>query len=217
MSDVFVSYARPDEPQAKRVAEALRALGHRVWRDDELPAHRPYSEVIEERLSSAKAVVVLWSPESVVSRWVRAEATVADHNNTLLPVTIKPCRRPVIFELTQTADLSRWKGNRKDPAWRALGDALMQPRDRGRRGEPFERAVDGELAAAERAGCCALASDVDTIVGTRRRHPAKPRREFLSALRGERGGAGYARGGDRHCHDVLSQCHSHSSGGVVAA
>jgi adenylate cyclase len=60
MSDVFVSYARSDEPQAKRVAEALRALGYDVWRDDELPAHRAYSEVIEERLKSARAVVVLW-------------------------------------------------------------------------------------------------------------------------------------------------------------
>ena len=40
MTDVFVSYARPDEPQAKRVADALLVLGFRVWRDDELPAHR---------------------------------------------------------------------------------------------------------------------------------------------------------------------------------
>ena len=59
MSDVFVSYARCDEPQAERVAEALRALGYGVWRDDELPAHRAYADVIEERLKSAKAVVVL--------------------------------------------------------------------------------------------------------------------------------------------------------------
>ena len=74
MSQVFVSYARQDEPQAKRVAEALRSLGYSVWRDDELPAHRPYSEVIEERLKSAKAVLVLWSAAASGSQWVRAEA-----------------------------------------------------------------------------------------------------------------------------------------------
>jgi adenylate cyclase len=51
MSDVFVSYARPDEPQAKRVAEALHAAGYSAWRDDQLPAHRAYGEVIEERPS----------------------------------------------------------------------------------------------------------------------------------------------------------------------
>ena len=30
MADVFVSYARIDEPQAERVAEALRADGYRA-------------------------------------------------------------------------------------------------------------------------------------------------------------------------------------------
>ena len=58
---VFVSYARSSEGQANRLAEALRGAGYSVWRDDELPAHRSYAEVIEERLKSAKAVVVLWS------------------------------------------------------------------------------------------------------------------------------------------------------------
>lgn len=46
MSDVFISYARPTEKQARMVAEALRAQGYSVWRDDELPAHRAYAEVI---------------------------------------------------------------------------------------------------------------------------------------------------------------------------
>ena len=50
MSDVFISYARSTAPQAQQIAEALRALGYGVWRDDDLPPHRPYSEVIEERL-----------------------------------------------------------------------------------------------------------------------------------------------------------------------
>ena len=68
MSDVFVSYARPDELHAKNVAEALRADGYRVWRDEDLPAHRPYAEVIEERLKGSKAVVVLWSAEAAKSQ-----------------------------------------------------------------------------------------------------------------------------------------------------
>ena len=62
--------------QAHRVAEALRALGYGVWRDDELTAHRAYAEVIEERLKAAKAVVVIWSAEAAKSEWVRSEAIV---------------------------------------------------------------------------------------------------------------------------------------------
>ena len=77
MSDIFISYARPDEPIAKRVADALNAAGYRAWRDDELPAHRPYADVIQERLTSAGAVVVLWSADAAKSQWVRAEADAA--------------------------------------------------------------------------------------------------------------------------------------------
>lgn len=74
-------------------------------------------------MRSAKAVIVLWSPRSVESRWVRAEATIADRNQTLMPVTIEPCERPVMFELTQSADLTGWSGASDYPAWQAfLGD-----------------------------------------------------------------------------------------------
>jgi adenylate cyclase len=74
VSDVFISYARSTEREARRVADALRALGYGVWRDDELPAHRSYADVIEERLEKAKAVVVLWSKEATKSEWVQSEA-----------------------------------------------------------------------------------------------------------------------------------------------
>ena len=77
MSDIFISYARPNEPQARLAGEALRTLGYNVWRDDELPAHRAYSEVIEERIKAAKAVLVLWSADAARSQWVRAEADAA--------------------------------------------------------------------------------------------------------------------------------------------
>ena len=70
MSDIFISYARSTARQAEQVEEALRSLGYSVWRDDELPAHRSYAEVIDERLRSAKAVVVIWSAEAAKSQWV---------------------------------------------------------------------------------------------------------------------------------------------------
>jgi adenylate cyclase len=124
MSDVFVSYARPDEPQAKRVAEALRALGHNVWRDDELPAHRPYSEVIEERLSSAKAVVVLWSAEAARSQWVRAEADTARNSGTLVQAVLDGTIPPLPFNQIQCADLSSWKGSSDDPGWKKLAASV---------------------------------------------------------------------------------------------
>ena len=91
-----------------------------MWWDQTLKSGEAYDEVTENALRSAKAVVVLWSPRSVISRWVRAEATIADRNKTLVPVMIEPCERPIMFELTQTAELSHWTGDREDKVWRAL-------------------------------------------------------------------------------------------------
>lgn len=59
---------------------------------------------------------MLWSKKSAVSRWVRAEATLANRNRTLVPAMIELCDRPIMFELTQTADLTRWNGDSADRA-----------------------------------------------------------------------------------------------------
>jgi TolB-like protein len=115
--DIFISYARNDAETARRFADAFRAEGLDVWWDNALQAGEVFDEAIEQALRAAKAVVVLWSPDAVASRWVRAEATLADRNRTLVPALIAPCSLPIVFELTQTPDLSCWKGNRKDVAW----------------------------------------------------------------------------------------------------
>jgi adenylate cyclase len=120
MADVFISYAREDADVAGRFAEAFQAAGLSVWWDDALRSGEAFDESIERALRDARAVVVLWSPRSAASRWVRAEATQADRSRTLVPVTIEPCQRPIIFELTHTADLTHWQGNADDRAWRGL-------------------------------------------------------------------------------------------------
>ena len=74
MSDVFISYARSTEAQARQIGEGLRALGYRVWRDDEIPAHRKYADVIEEWLNTAKAGGGLVHRCGRASEWVRSEA-----------------------------------------------------------------------------------------------------------------------------------------------
>jgi adenylate cyclase len=124
MPDVFISYARSDEDQAKSVADALRSSGYAVWRDDELPAHRAYADVIEERLRAALAVVVLWSVGSVKSQWVRAEAEAARSAGTLVQVTIDGVIPPLPFNQIQCADLKGWDGKSETPGWIKLQDSV---------------------------------------------------------------------------------------------
>ncbi len=57
---------------------------------------------------------------SVVSRWVRSEATLADRNRTLVPAMIEACERPIMFELTQTPELAHWQGAPEDKAWQSF-------------------------------------------------------------------------------------------------
>ena len=118
--DIFLSYSREDRSAARHIAESFGAEGLNVWWDAALQSGQTFDEVIEQRLKEAKAVVVLWSPRSVTSRWVRAEATLADRRNKLVPAIIEPCDRPIAFELTHTADLSEWSGDASDPRWLAF-------------------------------------------------------------------------------------------------
>ncbi len=120
LPDVFVSYSREDQLVARRFAEGFEREGLSVWWDQSLNPGEAFDQVTERALDDAKAVVVLWSKASVNSRWVRAEATQANANNRLLPVMIEACRRPIMFELTHTSDLSRWEGSTDDPAWQSF-------------------------------------------------------------------------------------------------
>jgi adenylate cyclase len=153
MADIFVSYGRSTETQAKQVADALRESGYSVWRDDELPAHRAYSDVIEERLRSAKAVVVLWSAEAARSQWVRAEADIAREAGTLVQVTVDGILPPIPFSQIQCADLNGWSEDSDSPGWQKVlsSIALLV-------GNPAESGIRAErkAAPARRVAICVL-------------------------------------------------------------
>jgi predicted ATPase len=152
MSDVFISYARSSEAVAQKVADALRALGYGVWRDDELPAHRPYGEVIEERLKASKAVVVVWSAEALKSHWVRAEADAARERGTLAQLTVDGATPPMPFNQIQCADMTGWSGDEAHPGWRKVVASVHELAGGGAPGtpalsDPFTRraAIRGNL------------------------------------------------------------------------
>ena len=143
MADVFVSYAREDEPQATRVADALRGEGYEVWRDNELPAHKSYADVIEERLKSAKAVVVLWSAEAAKSQWVRAEADAAREMGRLVQTNVDGTVPPMPFNQIQCADLKDWDGRPEHEGWRKVQASVAELAGKSKQPEPSKRARQG--------------------------------------------------------------------------
>ncbi len=120
MSDVFISHAQSTIELTRQIAEALRALGHDVWWDDELLLHQKFSRVINENVRKAKAVVVLWSSDAIESEWVPAEADVARQAGTLVQLSVDGAVPPIPFNHTQYADMTGWRGDLAAPAWRKL-------------------------------------------------------------------------------------------------
>lgn len=148
--DIFISYCREERPVARRFAECFAEEGFSVWWDAQLHSGETFDEVIERELRAAKAVVVLWSPRSVASRWVRAEATLADRDNKLVPIIIEPCNRPIIFELTHAAELSEWAGDTSEASYQTLIRDLRRMVGKTKDAEAAATAA-AETAAAETA------------------------------------------------------------------
>lgn len=111
MADVFVSYASEDRETARKLAGILESYGYSVWWDRKIIAGQTYDQVIERELEAARAVVVLWSKNSVTSEWVKNEAAVAAERGVLVPALIENVKLPLEFRRRQTVDLAGWDGD----------------------------------------------------------------------------------------------------------
>jgi hypothetical protein len=112
MADVFISYRKADRPKAEALANALKVENLDVWWDVALETGETFDEKIQSVLEKCKAVIVIWSKESVKSDWVRAESSIGRERGILVPVMIQPVNIPVPFNLLHTADLIGWHGDR---------------------------------------------------------------------------------------------------------
>ena len=111
MSEIFISYARADKEKAELLANAFSQKGWSVWWDREIPPGKSFDETIENALSSARCVVVLWSKNSVSSRWVKTEAAEGAERGILVPALIENVKIPLEFKRIEAADLADWRGD----------------------------------------------------------------------------------------------------------
>jgi hypothetical protein len=111
MSDIFISYARADKDRAELLAEAFSRQGWSVWWDREIPPGKSFDETIENALTSARCVIVLWSKDSVSSRWVKTEAAEGAARGILVPALIDKIQIPLEFKRIEAADLCDWQGD----------------------------------------------------------------------------------------------------------
>jgi hypothetical protein len=120
MSDVFLSYSHKDTDIVRDLVRFVEAEGFSVWWDHTIPPGKTWDDVIARGIREAKACIIVWSPDSVVSDWVKEEATLAKEGGKYLPIQVGTDQPPMGFRRIQAANLSQWKGNAQDPQWRLL-------------------------------------------------------------------------------------------------
>jgi hypothetical protein len=149
MSDIFVSYKREDRDLVEPLARALEGEGFSVWWDPELPIGQSYASSIRSELSEARAVIPVWTSQSVHSEWVQEEATHGKRRGVLFPVRLEAVDPPIGFTMVETADLSDWaEGDASHPEWSRLLE---------------------QLHAKLRSGSAAPRSEAKRVVSTRTR------------------------------------------------
>lgn len=131
--DIFLSYKREERGIADVFAATLTDEGFSVWWDPRLKPGDAFDDIITRNLMAARCVLVLWSPLSIESGWVKNEAHVGHERKVLIPVMIGPCALPMPYKLLQAGDLVGWSGDREDPRWRELVDAIGELIINGRR------------------------------------------------------------------------------------
>lgn len=110
MSDIFLSYARPDRERVASLAATLEAQGCTLWWDRQIEGGAEFSAVIEEQLGQAKHVIVAWSQHSLLSHWVRDEADYARTEGKLVPISLDGVLPPLGFRQMHALDFSGWRG-----------------------------------------------------------------------------------------------------------
>jgi adenylate cyclase len=124
MADIFVSYSRSDKARVAPLVAALEAQGWSVWWDPEITPGDEFDALIGAELETARAVVVVWSPLSVDSRWVKGEARDAADRGVLVPVRFENARLPIDVRAIHTTELDGWAQNRESAPFKALCAAL---------------------------------------------------------------------------------------------
>jgi hypothetical protein len=84
MSDIC--YSKADHALALKLSAFLESEGWTVWWDKSLGAADLYRDEIMKQLAAARAVITIWTENSIKSDWVRAEAGRAKAEGKLIPV-----------------------------------------------------------------------------------------------------------------------------------
>jgi energy-coupling factor transport system substrate-specific component len=97
MNQIFISYSRKDIEFVSRLASDLERAGLIVWWDiSGIPPGSEWPKRIQDGLEKSSHCVVVLSPDSIQSPWVRKEYTFAQSDGKqIIPLYYRPCKVPI--------------------------------------------------------------------------------------------------------------------------
>jgi TolB-like protein len=92
MSDIFISYSSKDREKAEQLTELLCSAGLSVWIDRSgIDVSTSWSKEIVQAIDACTAFLVLLSPNSIISKNVVREVSLAfEKNKKILPLDLEP-------------------------------------------------------------------------------------------------------------------------------
>lgn len=96
MKKIFVSYSRKDIDFARKLSGDIEKAGYDVWWDlSDLRGGDDWVRVIPDAIASSDFFLVILSPNSIESEWVRKEYTQAlSLRKKIVPIMFTPCAVP---------------------------------------------------------------------------------------------------------------------------
>lgn len=173
---IFISYSKKDNKFAIKLANDLEKAGHNIWIDRSIKVGEAWKQAIEEKLEEAEEVIVILSRNSIVSRWVQHEGSVA--------YGLKKKMYPVLIEDIPPDDVPIWVeqlqyhsfvGIDYDIAYKSLNSVLTPP-------SPYQTILDAQVAAYRQTGALMSEGLVNVITEARSSLIVSPEAEKLISI-----------------------------------
>jgi hypothetical protein len=120
MASVVLIHAPDDTMPARALADKLRRAGLSVILE------QTSGQQTREALSSASAVIALWSPRSAADEAIVEDVAFARASHAVVHASMQNANAPAAFSGEPTVNLTGWRGEDDFAAWRELGRLVTE-------------------------------------------------------------------------------------------
>lgn len=125
MHNVFISYSGQDSKWIGLLESRLRDQGISIWQYTAISPGSIIDDEVRRKLEKSHCVLVVWSPASVRSEWVKSEAIWAESNSNLITIsTHTDLDIPIQFLSRRTDSFADWNGDVRDPLFLTLVETI---------------------------------------------------------------------------------------------